>query len=49
VYYTPAYIVDYIVRQTVGRLVEGKTPRQLAGAKPLRVLDPDACAPRGAV
>jgi len=24
VYYTPAYIVDYIVRHTVGRLIEGK-------------------------
>jgi hypothetical protein len=39
VYYTPAYIVDYIVRRTVGRLVEGKSPRQLAGPKPLRILD----------
>lgn len=39
VYYTPTYIVDYIVRQTVGKLVEGKTPRQVAE---LRVLDP-AC------
>jgi len=36
VYYTPAYIVDYIVKQTVGRLVEGKTPRQISG---LRILD----------
>ena len=36
VYYTPAYIVDYIVKQTVGRLVEGKTPRQVSG---LRILD----------
>ncbi|MBK9094909.1 MAG: N-6 DNA methylase [Anaerolineae bacterium] len=26
VYYTPTYIVDYIVRQTVGPLLEGKTP-----------------------
>jgi len=39
VYYTPTYIVDYIVRQTVGKLVEGKTPKQAAK---LRVLDP-AC------
>ena len=31
VYYTPAYIVDYVVRQTVGRLVEGKGPRELRG------------------
>ncbi len=45
VYYTPTYIVDYIVRQTVGRLLEEKTPRQVAGAyhgRPLRILDP-AC------
>ena len=39
VYYTPRYIVDYIVRQTMGRLVEGKTPRQI---NKLRILDP-AC------
>lgn len=42
VYYTPAYIVDYIVRQTVGRQTEGKSPAQLAGEKstaPFRVLD----------
>lgn len=45
VYYTPTYIVDYIVRHTVGTLLEGKTPRDVAGGKtslPLRVLDP-AC------
>jgi SAM-dependent methyltransferase len=42
VYYTPSYIVDYIVAQTVGRQIEGKSPAQLAGkgkAQPLRVLD----------
>jgi hypothetical protein len=42
VYYTPAYIVAYIVRQTVGRQIEGKSPAQLAGqrkAQPFRVLD----------
>ena len=39
VYYTPSYIVDYIVQQTVGQLVEGKTPRQISK---LRILDP-AC------
>jgi len=39
VYYTPKYIVDYIVAQTVGKLIEGKTPKQIE--KP-RVLDP-AC------
>jgi predicted type IV restriction endonuclease len=39
VYYTPTHIVDYIVRQTVGRLLEGRTPRQ---AEKLRICDP-AC------
>jgi hypothetical protein len=42
VYYTPAYIVDYIVKNTVGKMIEGKSPAQLAGGKngqPLRVLD----------
>ncbi len=43
VYYTPAYIVDYIVKHTVGREIEGRSPMQLAGLRngkePLRVLD----------
>jgi hypothetical protein len=39
VYYTPTFIVDYIVKNTVGRLLEGKTPRETAG---LKILDP-AC------
>lgn len=39
VYYTPTYIVDYIVRNTVGKLLEGKTPKQVSK---LKVLDP-AC------
>ena len=42
VYYTPAYIVDYIVKQTVGRRIEDNSPVQLAGGKgkpPFRVLD----------
>jgi hypothetical protein len=39
VYYTPAYIVDYIVRHTVGLLCKDKTPRQI---EKLRILDP-AC------
>jgi type I restriction-modification system DNA methylase subunit len=39
VYYTPTYIVDYIVENTVGKLLEGKTPKQ---ASKLRILDP-AC------
>ena len=39
VYYTPAYIVEYIVTHTVGALCEGRTPKQIAK---LTVLDP-AC------
>jgi len=39
VYYTPTYIVRYIVENTVGKLVDGKTPAQVAK---LTVLDP-AC------
>ncbi len=42
VYYTPAYIVDYIVSQTVIRQIEGRSPAQLAGVKGkevFRVLD----------
>lgn len=45
VYYTPTYIVDYIVKNTVGDLLVGKSPKQIAGDKKhaaLRVLDP-AC------
>ena len=53
VYYTPTYIVDYIVEQTVGKLTGGKTPHEVAartpkawkrtkGGRPLTVLDP-AC------
>lgn len=39
VYYTPRYIVDYIVRQTVGRKLEDKTPDKI---KKLTICDP-AC------
>jgi type I restriction-modification system DNA methylase subunit len=39
VYYTPKYIVDYIVENTVGKLCVGKTPDEMAK---LRILDP-AC------
>jgi len=49
VYYTPAYIVDYIVKNTLGKLLEGKTPAQASGEDkrtknpaPVRVIDP-AC------
>lgn len=39
VYYTPQYIVDYIVANTVGKLVANKTPKQVANIK---ITDP-AC------
>ncbi len=47
VFYTPGYIVNTIVRQTLGKLLEGLTLRQVAGlapragrkAWPIRVLD----------
>lgn len=39
VYYTPEYIVDYIVQNTVGKLCESKTPKQIAE---LKIVDP-AC------
>jgi hypothetical protein len=39
VFYTPTYIVDYVVETTIGRLLEGKAPKVAAE---LRVLDP-AC------
>ncbi|MGC9394602.1 MAG: Eco57I restriction-modification methylase domain-containing protein, partial [Anaerolineae bacterium] len=45
VYYTPTYIVDYIVEHTVGELLKDKTYRQVKGSvrvAPLRILDP-AC------
>jgi hypothetical protein len=35
VYYTPAYIVEYIVKQTVGKAIEGKSPKQLEGFRAL--------------
>lgn len=39
VYYTPTYIVDYIVKHTVGRLLESGTPDKTTR---LKILDP-AC------
>ncbi len=39
VFYTPEYIVDYIVKHTVGELVKDKTPKEVSK---IRVLDP-AC------
>ncbi len=40
--YTPTYIVDYIVQNTVGKLLEGKKPGPRGGASKLKVVDP-AC------
>ncbi|NWJ97689.1 MAG: N-6 DNA methylase [Chloroflexi bacterium] len=37
VFYTPSYIVDYIVKNTVGQLLEGKDPD---GVAKLKILDP---------
>jgi type I restriction-modification system DNA methylase subunit len=39
VFYTPKYIVDYIVQNTVGRIIDGKTAEQVSKIK---ILDP-AC------
>lgn len=39
VYYTPEYIVDYIIKNTVGKLIKGKTPKQI---EKIRILD-SAC------
>jgi predicted type IV restriction endonuclease len=39
VYYTPAYIVDYIVENTVGTLLKDRLPKQVSK---LRIVDP-AC------
>ncbi|MFY7787572.1 MAG: Eco57I restriction-modification methylase domain-containing protein, partial [Thermoflexibacteraceae bacterium] len=37
VYYTPQYIVDEIVRQTIGKQIAGKTPKEI---EQLSILDP---------
>lgn len=39
VYYTPQYVVDYIVQNTVGKLIENKTPKEVSKIK---IVDP-AC------
>ncbi len=39
VYYTPQYIVEYIVKNTVGKLTENKTPKEISKIK---IVDP-AC------
>ncbi len=42
VYYTPTYIVDYIVKKTIGKLLEDKRPGPRGGASRLKIVDP-AC------
>lgn len=39
VYYTPQYVVEYIVKNTVGKLTENKTPKEVSA---LKIVDP-AC------
>lgn len=39
VYYTPQYIVEYIVKNTVGKLIDGKTPKEI---NKIKIVDP-AC------
>jgi type I restriction-modification system DNA methylase subunit len=39
VYYTPQYIVEYIVKNTIGILINGKTPKEISKIK---IVDP-AC------
>ncbi|GHT19856.1 hypothetical protein FACS1894189_8810 [Planctomycetales bacterium] len=39
IYYTPQYIVDYIIENTIGKLVESKTPEEVTNIK---IVDP-AC------
>ncbi|MEK6647608.1 MAG: TaqI-like C-terminal specificity domain-containing protein [Candidatus Firestonebacteria bacterium] len=39
VYYTPQYVVEYIVQNTVGKLIAGKTPEEISKIK---IVDP-AC------
>ena len=42
VYYTPTYIVDTIVHETLDKLLEGKRPGPRGGVSRLRIVDP-AC------
>jgi len=39
VFYTPQYIVEYIVKNTVGKLIDGKSPKEISEIK---IVDP-AC------
>ncbi len=42
VYYTPTFVVDYIVRHTLGKLLEGKKPGARGSASKIKIVDP-AC------
>jgi type I restriction-modification system DNA methylase subunit len=42
VYYTPTFVVDYIVKHTIGKLLEGKKPGPRGGASKIKIVDP-AC------
>lgn len=42
VYYTPTFVVQHIVEQTLGPLLEGKKPGPRGGASRIRIVDP-AC------
>ena len=48
VYYTPTYVVDFIIDRTLGKLLEGKSPRDIGASdakskrNPISILDP-AC------
>jgi len=39
VFYTPQYIVEYIVKNTVGKLIDGKSPKEI---EKIKIVDP-AC------
>ena len=40
VYYTPNFIVEYIVRHTLGKLLEGKKPGIRGSASQIKIVDP---------
>ena len=40
VYYTPNFIVEYIVQHTLGKLLEGKKPGVRGSASKLKIVDP---------
>src|SRR5450755_763020 len=42
VFYTPTFIVDYIVRHTLSKLLEGKKPGARGSASKIKIVDP-AC------